>query len=95
MRDVVVRRMLDSSYWDYNGNNPFYDATGNPTANMTLSERRALSVKNYITQSFPNIDPNRFQTIGRGSSNPVANNATETGRQLNRRTEIKVVLATQ
>jgi len=71
------------------------DATGNPTANMTLSERRALSVKNYITQSFPNIDPNRFQTIGRGSSNPVANNATETGRQLNRRTEIKVVLATQ
>src|SRR5437764_50529 len=71
------------------------DATGNPTANMSLSERRALSVKNYIAQNFPNIDPNRFQTIGRGSSNPVANNATETGRQLNRRTEIKVVLATQ
>src|SRR5437764_716875 len=71
------------------------DATGNPTANMSLSERRALSVKNYIAQNFPNIDPNRFQTIGRGSSNPVANNATEAGRQLNRRTEIKVVLATQ
>jgi outer membrane protein OmpA-like peptidoglycan-associated protein/ABC-type amino acid transport substrate-binding protein len=71
------------------------DATGNPNANMTLSERRALSVKNYITKSFPNIDPNRFQTIGRGASNPVADNATEAGRQLNRRTEIKVVLAAQ
>jgi NitT/TauT family transport system substrate-binding protein len=71
------------------------DATGNPNANMTLSERRALSVKSYITKSFPNIDPNRFQTIGRGASNPVADNATEAGRQLNRRTEIKVVLAAQ
>jgi len=62
---------------------------------MALSERRALAVKNYLTQSFPNIDANRFQTIGRGSTNPVANNASETGHQLNRRTEIKVVLTTQ
>jgi NitT/TauT family transport system substrate-binding protein len=71
------------------------DATGSPTANMTLSERRALAVKNYIVKTFPNIDQNRFQTIGRGSTNPVADNQTETGRQLNRRTEIKVVLTTQ
>ncbi|MGZ8831515.1 MAG: phosphate ABC transporter substrate-binding/OmpA family protein, partial [Thermoanaerobaculia bacterium] len=68
------------------------DATGSPTRNMTLSERRALAVKNYIAQNFPNIDANRFQTIGRGSTNPVADNATEAGRQLNRRTEIKVIL---
>lgn len=71
------------------------DATGSATANMTLSERRALAVKNYIVQNFPNVDANRFQTIGRGASNPVADNATEAGRQLNRRTEIKVVLATE
>jgi NitT/TauT family transport system substrate-binding protein len=71
------------------------DATGSPTANMTLSEKRALAVKNYILQNFPNIEPARFQTIGRGSTNPVADNATEAGRQLNRRTDIKVVLATQ
>lgn len=70
------------------------DSTGSPTANMTLSERRALAVKNYILQNFPNIQAPRFQTIGRGSMNPVAPNTTETGRQLNRRTEIKVVLAT-
>ena len=71
------------------------DATGSATKNLTLSERRALAVKNYIVKTFPNIDANRFQTIGRGSANPVANNATEAGRQLNRRTEIKVILSTQ
>ena len=71
------------------------DATGNPTANMSLSQRRALAVKNYIVKNFPDIDANRFQTIGHGSQNPVADNATEAGRQLNRRTDIKVVLSTE
>ena len=71
------------------------DATGNATANMSLSERRALAVKNYVLKNFPNIEANRFQTIGRGATNPVADNATEAGRQLNRRTDIKVVLSTE
>jgi NitT/TauT family transport system substrate-binding protein len=69
------------------------DATGSPSGNMTLSERRALAIKNYILKNFPNIQAARFQTIGRGSTNPVAPNSTEAGRQLNRRTDIKVVLA--
>jgi len=70
------------------------DSTGSPTANMTLSDRRALAVKNYVLQNFPGITASRFQTIGRGASNPIAGNETEGGRQLNRRTDIKVVLAT-
>lgn len=70
------------------------DATGKASANMLLSERRALAVKNYVLTNFPNIEASRFQTIGRGSANPVADNTTEAGRQLNRRTDIKVVLAT-
>jgi outer membrane protein OmpA-like peptidoglycan-associated protein len=69
------------------------DSTGSTAANLTLSERRALAVKSYILKTFPNIVAARFQTIGRGPSNPVADNSTETGRQLNRRTDIKVVLA--
>jgi outer membrane protein OmpA-like peptidoglycan-associated protein len=69
------------------------DSTGSATGNLTLSERRALAIKNYIVRNFPNIQPSRFQTIGRGSANPIAPNTTETGRQLNRRTDIKVVLA--
>jgi NitT/TauT family transport system substrate-binding protein len=71
------------------------DATGSQAVNLPLSEKRALSVKNYIVKNFPNIPPTRFQTIGRGSSNPIAENTTEAGRQQNRRTDIKVILATQ
>jgi outer membrane protein OmpA-like peptidoglycan-associated protein/ABC-type amino acid transport substrate-binding protein len=71
------------------------DSTGSVGGNLTLSERRALAVKNYVLKNFPNIQPARFQTIGRGSQNPVADNTTEAGRQLNRRTDIKVILATQ
>ena len=70
------------------------DSTGSAAGNLTLSERRALSVKNYIVKNFPNIPPTRFQTIGRGSANPIAENTTEAGRQQNRRTDIKVILAT-
>ena len=55
-------------------------------------DRKAIP---QLSKTFPNIDPNRFQTIGRGSANPIADNATEAGRQLNRRTEIKVVLSTE
>ncbi len=71
------------------------DSTGAASANLTLSERRALAVKDYVLKNFPNIQATRFQTIGRGSANPVAENTTEAGRQLNRRTDIKVVLAAQ
>jgi outer membrane protein OmpA-like peptidoglycan-associated protein/ABC-type amino acid transport substrate-binding protein len=71
------------------------DSTGPAAANLTLSDRRAIAVRNYILKSFPNIQPARFQTIGRGSANPVADNTTEAGRQLNRRTDIKVILAAQ
>ena len=71
------------------------DSTGSVAGNLTLSDRRAAAVRNYVLKNFPDIQPARFQTIGRGSSNPVASNTTETGRQLNRRTDIKVILATQ
>ena len=71
------------------------DSTGSASGNVSLSDRRAVSVKNYIVKNFPNIPPSRFQTIGRGSSNPIAENTTEAGRQQNRRTDIKVILATQ
>ena len=57
------------------------DSVGAPGANLTLSERRALAVKNYVLKNFPNIQPARFQTIGRGEENPVAPNTTEAGRQ--------------
>ena len=70
------------------------DSTGSAGQNLSLSDRRAISVKNYILKNFTNIPPTRFQTIGRGSANPIAPNTSEAGRQQNRRTDIKVILAT-
>ncbi|HEX9507700.1 MAG TPA: phosphate ABC transporter substrate-binding/OmpA family protein [Myxococcales bacterium] len=67
------------------------DITGSVQTNKTLSQRRAESVKKYLEQHF-RIPDSRFQTIGRGSANPVASNESEAGRQQNRRTDIKVIL---
>src|SRR5947207_14912954 len=60
------------------------DATGNPNANMSLSDRRALSAKKYILKNCPNVEPNRFQTTGRAAATPGPADTTDAGRQLNR-----------
>jgi OOP family OmpA-OmpF porin len=70
------------------------DTKGSQKLNKTLSQKRADSVKKYLEDHF-SIPDARFQTIGHGAENPVADNATEAGRQLNRRTDIKVVLNAQ
>jgi outer membrane protein OmpA-like peptidoglycan-associated protein/ABC-type amino acid transport substrate-binding protein len=67
------------------------DTKGSEKVNKPLSQRRADSVKKYLVAHF-NIPEARFQTVGKGSSDPVAANDTEAGRQQNRRTDIKVVL---
>jgi len=68
---------------------------GEPDRKHGAFGAEALAVKNYVLKGFPNIVPARFQTIGRGQTNPVATNVTEAGRQLNRRTDIKVILASE
>ena|GEM_PF-228496 len=82
-------RSFGRTYLRLEGNT---DATGSAAQNLTLSERRAIAIKQYIMKTFTDIPAARFQTMGHGSSNPVAPNTTETGRQLNRRTDIKVIL---
>lgn len=67
----------------------FADNTGDEEYNLALSERRAESVKDYLTNNF-NVDPDRIVTLWYGELNPVADNSTEEGRQLNRRVEIAV-----
>jgi len=68
------------------------DSTGKVTLNTELSEKRAIAVRDYLVLNFK-IPAGRFQAIGQGSANPIADNKTETGRQLNRRTDIRVLLA--
>jgi outer membrane protein OmpA-like peptidoglycan-associated protein len=65
------------------------DSTGSEDYNLQLSEKRATAVKNELVAQ--NLDAARIQTIGFGESKPVADNNTESGRQLNRRVEIVIV----
>ncbi len=62
------------------------DSTGSVAYNMRLSERRAESVASHLRRS--GVESWRMQTEGRGPHEPRADNATEAGRQLNRRVEI-------
>jgi len=57
---------------------------GSERHNSSLSRQRAESVKRYMVRKF-HIDPARLTTVGYGFSRPVASNATEKGRQQNRR----------
>ena len=65
------------------------DNSGQPTYNKQLSEKRALSVFQYITQK--GISPKRLTFVGYGQDKPLATNATPEGRQLNRRIEFQIL----
>jgi OOP family OmpA-OmpF porin len=60
------------------------DSVGSAEYNQDLSERRADAVEAYLVVR-GGIDPDRLDAIGFGESQPVANNATTSGRQRNRR----------
>ena len=62
------------------------DSTGSVQLNQTLSQNRAQSVVNYLVGR--GITQPRLSAFGRGSSMPIADNATEAGRAQNRRVEI-------
>jgi outer membrane protein OmpA-like peptidoglycan-associated protein len=64
----------------------YTDSTGSETHNQQLSEQRANSVKNALVVK--NVNASRITALGMGESNPIADNATEGGRQLNRRVAI-------
>ena len=64
------------------------DPTGGDRINVPLSQRRAESVASYLTQR--GVNRARIATQGFGSSQPIADNNTESGRQQNRRVELRV-----
>ncbi len=61
------------------------DSLGNASYNITLSQNRANSVKNYLAAQ--GIPPSRIDAVGHGVSAKYDNNTKE-GRHLNRRVEI-------
>ena len=64
------------------------DSDGSAEYNLDLSRQRAGSVARYLTSQ--QLDPNRFSVDGRGKSQPIASNATPSGKARNRRVEITI-----
>jgi outer membrane protein OmpA-like peptidoglycan-associated protein len=62
------------------------DSDGETNSNLTLSQKRAAAVKNYLVSNF-NIGESDLKTSGKGESVPVADNSSAKGKAQNRRVE--------
>ena len=67
----------------------YTDSTGPSSYNQALSVRRAISVQDYIADNGINLD--RLSHQGKGESEPLVGNNTNSGRATNRRVEFDVV----
>jgi OOP family OmpA-OmpF porin len=65
------------------------DNIGSEDYNMKLGEKRAQSVKDYLVAR--GISADRLTTRSFGESQPIADNKTASGREMNRRVEFKVL----
>lgn len=65
------------------------DSTGRHAYNMTLSEKRAQSVVNFLRSQ--NVAATRMISLGMGPDQPVAENSTAAGRAQNRRVEVFII----
>jgi outer membrane protein OmpA-like peptidoglycan-associated protein len=66
----------------------YTDNTGDPAANLALSEDRANNVMAELVRL--GVDPSRMSAKGYGDANPIADNSTDEGRQKNRRISLRV-----
>jgi outer membrane protein OmpA-like peptidoglycan-associated protein len=64
------------------------DSVGDAGYNQRLSVQRAQSARAYLINQ--GVAANRIRVEGRGQSEPIASNATQEGRQLNRRVEVAI-----
>ena len=64
------------------------DNTGTDDYNLTLSEKRAKEVTNYLT--LKGVTPARMKTAWYGEAQPKTGNDTESGRAMNRRVEFSI-----
>src|SRR5690606_28796958 len=65
------------------------DSDGTDAYNQRLSERRANGVRDVLVNQH-GLDSSRIEADGYGGARPVADNATEEGRAINRRVEAEV-----
>jgi outer membrane protein OmpA-like peptidoglycan-associated protein len=65
------------------------DSDGSDETNYDLSRRRAASVAQFLSSQ--QLDPQRFSVEGHGERDPIASNATSSGKAQNRRVEITIL----
>jgi outer membrane protein OmpA-like peptidoglycan-associated protein len=65
------------------------DSQGSAPYNLDLSQRRAAGVYLWLIQH--GVESGRLRSDGRGLMEPIADNATDSGRALNRRVEVKAI----
>lgn len=65
----------------------YTDNVGSKSFNISLSQKRAASVKNWLVEH--GIDATRIDAVGYGPDNPVAPNDSPDNRRKNRRIEFK------
>jgi OOP family OmpA-OmpF porin len=66
------------------------DSIGSDSYNLKLSNQRANAVREYFIR-YHSIDPGRLIAVGYGETQPIADNRTRSGRDMNRRIEFKVL----
>jgi outer membrane protein OmpA-like peptidoglycan-associated protein len=81
----LVLKKYDQTVIDVYG---YTDSQGSDAYNRDLSQRRAVAVGTVVANQ--GVDQRRFYIEGRGEHDPIASNATETGRGQNRRVEIQI-----
>jgi outer membrane protein OmpA-like peptidoglycan-associated protein/tetratricopeptide (TPR) repeat protein len=69
--------------------NGYTDNVGKPADNLKLSQGRAKSVVDYLVSK--GVSASRLTFKGFGETKPIADNNTEAGRALNRRTEFVII----
>lgn len=81
----LVLRKFNKTIVDVYGHT---DSSGSDSHNQDLSQRRAVAVATVLASQ--GVDQRRFFIEGRGETDPIASNATESGRAQNRRVEIQL-----
>lgn len=82
---AIVLKKYEKTLIDVTGHT---DSTGSNQYNLELSQRRASSVASYLIGQ--GTDSRRFLIQGAGESQPIADNNTASGREQNRRVEIRL-----
>jgi outer membrane protein OmpA-like peptidoglycan-associated protein len=82
---AIVFQEYDQTLIDVAGHT---DSDGSDDYNYDLSKRRAGSVARYLTSQ--QVGRDRFSVDGRGEREPIASNASASGKQKNRRVEITI-----